>query len=171
MAKEILFEKEARDRLKSGINKLANTVKSTIGPKGRNVILDRDPGSPLITNDGVTIAREISFLDKFENMGAQIVKEAAIKTNDEAGDGTTTATVLAQAIINVGLEYCEDKEDTKGVNPVLVRRGIEKATNIAVNALKEIAKPVETVEEITQIATISSANEEIGSLIAASLTI
>lgn len=166
MAKDILFQKEARQRLQSGINKLADTVRVTIGPKGRNVILDRDPGSPLITNDGVTIAREISFQDKFENMGAQIVREAAVKTNDEAGDGTTTATVLAQAIINTGLDYCEDTEEEKGANPVLVRRGIDKAVNIAVNHLKEIAKPIETKEEITQIATISSASEEIGELIA-----
>ena len=171
MAKDILFKKEARERLLSGINKLADTIRVTIGPKGRNVLLDRDPGSPLITNDGVTIAREISFKDKYENMGAQIVKEAAIKTNDIAGDGTTTATVLAQAIINMGSELCEDtiNEDgtiKKGANPVLVKIGMEKATQIAIDELKARAKKVETSEEIKQIATISSASEQIGELIA-----
>ena len=170
MAKDILFKKEARERLLSGINKLADTVRVTIGPKGRNVLLDRDPGSPLITNDGVTIAREISFKDKYENMGAQIVKEAAIKTNDIAGDGTTTATVLAQAIINMGSEQCEDtiNEDgtiKKGANPVLVKIGMEKATQIAIDELKARAKKIETSEEIKQIATISSASEQIGELI------
>ena len=166
MAKDILFKAEARERLKSGINKLADTVRVTIGPKGRNVFIDRDPGSPLITNDGVTIAREVSFADKFENMGAQIVKEAATKTNDVAGDGTTTATVLAQAIINTGLAQCEDTEDRPGANPVLVRIGMEKATEIAVNELKNMAKKIETTEEVEQIATISSASESIGKLIA-----
>lgn len=166
MAKEILFKTEARQKLQAGINKLADTVRVTIGPKGRNVFIDRDPGCPLITNDGVTIAREIVLSDKFENMGAQIVREAATKTNDVAGDGTTTATVLAQAIINTGLEYCEDAEDKAGANPVLIRIGMEKATNIAIEKLKEMAKKIETKEEIKQIATISSASEQIGSLIA-----
>lgn len=166
MAKDILFKSEARKRLLAGINKLADTVRVTIGPKGRNVFIDRDPGSPLITNDGVTIAKEIVFKDKFENMGAQIVKEAATKTNDVAGDGTTTATVLSQAIITTGLDHCEDKEDYVGANPVLVRVGMEKATNIAVKCLEKMAKKIETDEEIKQIATISSASEETGSLIA-----
>lgn len=166
MAKDILFKEEARKKLQAGVNKLADTVRVTIGPKGRNVILDRDPGSPLITNDGVTIAREISFLDKFENMGAQIVREAATKTNDVAGDGTTTATVLAQALINTGLDICEDTESAQGANPVLLRLGIEKATNIAIEELKKMAKKIETSKEIRQIAAISSASEEIGDLIA-----
>lgn len=164
-AKFILYKEEARERLQSGVNQLANTVISTIGPKGRNVILDREHGSPLITNDGVSIAREIELLDPFENMGAKIIKEAAIKTNDVAGDGTTTATVLAQALINEGLEKCKDTEDEKGANPVLLRKGIEQATEIAVKHLKEMAKPISTDEEIKQIATISSASEEIGQLI------
>lgn len=166
MAKDILFKSEARAKLQAGINKLADTVRVTIGPKGRNVFIDKDPGSPLITNDGVTIAKEISLVDKFENMGAQIVREAATKTNDIAGDGTTTATVLAQAIINTGLEYCEDKEDKPGANPVLIRLGMEKATDLAVKKLQEMAKLIETQEEIKQIATISSASDQIGSLIA-----
>ena len=166
MAKDIIFKKDARERLKAGINKLADTVRSTIGPKGRNVFIDRDPGSPLITNDGVTIAKEIILPDKFENMGAQIVREAAIKTNDIAGDGTTTATVLAQAIINTGLDACEDSDEKVGANPVLVRLGMEKATNVAVELLKEMTKKIETSEEIKQIATISSASEQIGALIA-----
>lgn len=162
MAKDILFKKDARDKLLSGINRLADTVRVTIGPKGRNVLLDRDPGSPLITNDGVTIAREISFKDKYENMGAQIIKEAAIKTNDIAGDGTSTSVVLSQAIINMGSEQCEEK----GANPVLVKIGIEKATQIAIEELKARAKKIETSDEIKQIATISSASEQIGELIA-----
>lgn len=164
--KDILFKKEARDKLLIGINKLADTVRVTIGPKGRNVFIDRDPGSPLITNDGVTIAREIILPDKFENMGAQIVREAASKTNETSGDGSTSATVLTQAIINVGLQHCEDTEEKEGANPVLVRLGMEKATEVAVNELKKMAKKIETNEEIEQIATISSASPQIGKLIA-----
>lgn len=164
--KDILFKKEARQKLVAGIDKLADTVRVTIGPKGRNVFIDRDPGSPLITNDGVTIAREVVLPDKFENMGAQIVREAASKTNDIAGDGTSTSVVLSQAIINVGLQHCEDTEEREGANPVLVRLGMEKATEIAVNELKKMAKKIETNEEIEQIATISSASPQIGKLIA-----
>ena len=169
--KHILYKEMAREKLQSGVNQLANTVISTIGPKGRNVILDREFGSPLITNDGVSIAREIELADPFENMGAKIIKEAATKTNDIAGDGTTTATLLAQALINEGLDKCKETEDNKGANPVLLRRGMEKATEIAVEQLKEIAKPISTDEEIKQIATISSASEEIGTLIADAIKI
>lgn len=170
MAKEIIYNDDARERLRAGVNKLADTVRVTIGPKGRNVFIDRDPGSPLITNDGVTIAREVELTDKFENMGAKIVKEAAIKTNDIAGDGTTTATVLAQAIINGGLDACISSEEKDRANPVMLRLGIEKATKIAIEQLKTMAKKVETDEEIKQVATISSASEEIGELIAEAIS-
>ena len=171
MAKMIQFGEEARRAMQSGVDKLANTVKVTLGPKGRNVILDKKFGSPLITNDGVSIAREIELADPFENMGAKIIKEAATKTNDIAGDGTTTATLLAQALINEGLDKCKEIEDNKGANPVLLRRGMEKATEIAVEQLKKIARPISTDEEIKQIATISSASEEIGTLIADAIKI
>lgn len=161
MAKEILFREEARRALEKGVNKLADTVKVTLGPKGRNVVLDKKFGSPLITNDGVTIARDIELEDPFENMGAQLVKEVATKTQDVAGDGTTTATLLAQAIIREGI-----KNVTAGANPMAIKRGIEKAVKVAVDEIKAQAKPVETKEAIAQVASISAADEEIGGLIA-----
>ena len=161
MAKEIKFAKDARASLEAGVNKLADTVKVTLGPKGRNVILDKKFGAPLITNDGVTIAKEIELEDKFENMGAQLVKEVATKTNDVAGDGTTTATVLAQAIIREGL-----KNVTAGSNPILLRKGIKKAVDIAVEELKHNSKEINTEEEIAQVGAISAGDEEVGKLIA-----
>ena len=161
MAKEIKFAKEARASLEAGVNKLADTVKVTLGPKGRNVILDKKFGAPLITNDGVTIAKEIELEDKFENMGAQLVKEVATKTNDVAGDGTTTATVLAQAIIREGL-----KNVTAGSNPILLRKGIKKAVDVAVEELKKNSKEINTEEEIAQVGAISAGDEEVGRLIA-----
>ena len=161
MAKEIKFAKDARASLEAGVNKLADTVKVTIGPKGRNVILDKKFGAPLITNDGVTIAKEIELEDKFENMGAQLVKEVATKTNDVAGDGTTTATVLAQAIIREGL-----KNVTAGSNPILLRKGIKKAVDVAVEELKKNSKEINTEEEIAQVGAISAGDEEVGKLIA-----
>lgn len=161
MAKEIRFSEEARNSLLEGVNKLANAVKVTLGPKGRNVVLEKSFGSPLITNDGVTIAKEIELEDKFENMGAQLVAEVASKTNDVAGDGTTTATVLAQAMIREGL-----KNVAAGANPVGIRRGIEKAVEAAVAGLKEISQQVEDKESIAQVAAISSGDEEVGKLIA-----
>lgn len=161
MAKEIKFAKEARASLEAGVNKLADTVKVTLGPKGRNVILDKKFGAPLITNDGVTIAKEIELEDKFENMGAQLVKEVATKTNDVAGDGTTTATVLAQAIIREGL-----KNVTAGSNPILLRKGIKKAVDVAVEELKKNSKEINTEEEIAQVGAISAGDEEVGKLIA-----
>ncbi|MEG0146387.1 MAG: chaperonin GroEL, partial [Clostridia bacterium] len=161
MAKQILFGEEARRALEKGINALADTVKITLGPKGRNVVLDKKFGSPLITNDGVTIAKEIELEDAFENMGAQLVKEVATKTNDVAGDGTTTATLLAQAMIREGL-----KNVAAGANPMGLRRGIEKATTAAVAELINISKPVENKQAIAQVASISSSDEEIGALIA-----
>lgn len=161
MAKEIKFAKDARASLEAGVNKLADTVKVTLGPKGRNVILDKKFGAPLITNDGVTIAKEIELEDKFENMGAQLVKEVATKTNDVAGDGTTTATVLAQAIIREGL-----KNVTAGSNPILLRKGIKKAVDVAVEELKNNSKEINTEEEIAQVGAISAGDEEVGKLIA-----
>lgn len=161
MAKEIKFAKDARVSLEAGVNKLADTVKVTLGPKGRNVILDKKFGAPLITNDGVTIAKEIELEDKFENMGAQLVKEVATKTNDVAGDGTTTATVLAQAIIREGL-----KNVTAGSNPILLRKGIKKAVDVAVEELKKNSKEINTEEEIAQVGAISAGDEEVGKLIA-----
>lgn len=161
MAKEIKFAKDARGSLEAGVNKLADTVKVTLGPKGRNVILDKKFGAPLITNDGVTIAKEIELEDKFENMGAQLVKEVATKTNDVAGDGTTTATVLAQAIIREGL-----KNVTAGSNPILLRKGIKKAVDVAVEELKKNSKEINTEEEIAQVGAISAGDEEVGKLIA-----
>lgn len=161
MAKEIKFAKDARSSLEAGVNKLADTVKVTLGPKGRNVILDKKFGAPLITNDGVTIAKEIELEDKFENMGAQLVKEVATKTNDVAGDGTTTATVLAQAIIREGL-----KNVTAGSNPILLRKGIKKAVDVAVEELKRNSKEINTEEEIAQVGAISAGDEEVGKLIA-----
>ena len=160
MAKMIQFGEEARRAMQSGVDKLANTVKVTLGPKGRNVILDKKFGSPLITNDGVSIAREIELEDPYENMGAQLVKEVATKTNDVAGDGTTTATLLAQAIIREGL-----KNVTAGANPILIRNGIRKAVDVAVEEIKNISKPVAGKEDIARVAAISAADEEIGTLI------
>ncbi|WP_352419342.1 chaperonin GroEL [Proteiniborus sp.] len=161
MAKDIRFSEEARRAMEKGINKLADTVKVTLGPKGRNVVLDKKFGSPLITNDGVTIAREIELEDKYENMGAQLVKEVATKTNDVAGDGTTTATILAQAIIREGL-----KNVAAGANPMIVKRGIHKAVDVAVDEIKTLSKPIESKESIAQVASISAGDDEIGSLIA-----
>jgi len=161
MAKEIRFGEDARKKLEEGVNKLANTVKVTLGPKGRNVILDKKFGSPLITNDGVTIAREIELEDPYENMGAQLVKEVATKTNDVAGDGTTTATLLAQAIIREGL-----RNVAAGANPMILKKGIEKAVELAVEEIKGNSKIIENKEAIAQVASISASDENIGNLIA-----
>ena len=160
MAKMIQFGEEARRAMQVGVDKLADTVKVTLGPKGRNVVLDKKFGSPLITNDGVSIAREIELEDPYENMGAQLVKEVATKTNDVAGDGTTTATLLAQAIISEGL-----KNVTAGANPMLLRNGIRKAVETAVNEILQISKPVSGKEDIARVAAISAADDEIGKLI------
>ncbi|MCX6810358.1 MAG: chaperonin GroEL [Candidatus Berkelbacteria bacterium] len=161
MAKLIKFSEDARKSLQIGVNKLADTVKVTVGPKGRNVVLDKGYGAPTITNDGVTIAKEIDLEDKFEDMGAQLIKEVAQKTNDVAGDGTTTATILAQAMINSGL-----KNVAAGANPMAIRHGIEKATEVAVAAIKKNSKEVAGKSEIAQVASISAADEEVGNLIA-----
>lgn len=161
MAKQIIYGEEARKALQRGVDQLANTVKITIGPKGRNVVLDKKFGSPLITNDGVTIAKEIELEDPFENMGAQLVKEVATKTNDVAGDGTTTATVLAQAFIQEGM-----KNIAAGANPMVVKKGIQKAVDTAVEAVKNSAKKVEGTEDIARVATVSAGDESIGKLIA-----
>ncbi len=160
MAKMIQFGEEARRAMQVGVDKLADTVKVTLGPKGRNVVLDKKFGSPLITNDGVSIAREIELEDPYENMGAQLVKEVATKTNDVAGDGTTTATLLAQAIIREGL-----KNVTAGANPMLLRNGIRTAVETAVKEILEISKPVNGKEDIARVAAISAADDEIGKLI------
>ncbi|PEQ90732.1 chaperonin GroEL [Bacillus sp. AFS006103] len=161
MAKEIMFSEDARRAMLRGVDALANAVKVTLGPKGRNVVLEKKFGSPLITNDGVTIAKEIELEDAFENMGAKLVAEVASKTNDVAGDGTTTATVLAQAMIREGL-----KNVTAGANPMGIRKGIEKAVVAAVEELKAISKPIENKASIAQVASISAADEEVGQLIA-----
>ncbi len=161
MAKQIIYGEEARKSLQAGIDKLADTVKITLGPKGRNVVLDKKFGAPLITNDGVTIAKEIDLEDPFENMGAQLVKEVSTKTNDAAGDGTTTATLLAQALIREGM-----KNVTAGANPMIVKKGIEKAVNASVEAIKANSKAVESNDEIARVATVSSGSEMVGSLIA-----
>lgn len=161
MAKDIKFSEDARRALEIGVNKLANTVKITLGPKGRNVVLDKKFGSPLITNDGVTIAKEIELEDAFENMGAQLVKEVATKTNDVAGDGTTTATLLAQAIIREGL-----KNVAAGANPMILKKGIQKAVDTAVEGFAEISQKVKGKEDIARVASVSSNDEEIGKLIA-----
>ena len=161
MAKQIKYGQDARHALESGINQLANTVKITLGPKGRNVVLDKKFGAPLITNDGVTIAKEIELEDPFENMGAQLVKEVATKTNDVAGDGTTTATLLAQALVREGL-----KNVAAGANPMIVRKGIQKAVDAAVEKLLSTAKKVQGKDDIARVASVSAANEEIGQLIA-----
>ncbi len=161
MAKEIKYGAEARAALEEGVNKLANTVRVTIGPKGRNVALDKAYGAPLITNDGVTIAKEIELEDAFENMGAQLVKEVANKTNDVAGDGTTTATVLAQAMINAGM-----KNLAAGANPIILRKGMKKATDLAVEAIQEMSTRVNGKEHIARVAAISAGDDEVGQLVA-----
>ena len=161
MAKQVLFGEAAREALLRGINKVADAVKATIGPRGRNVVLERSYGAPLITNDGVSIAKEINLADKFENMGAEIAKEVADKTNDAAGDGTTTSVILFQAIVNEGL-----KKLATGANPMVLRRGIEDATTHVIESLQKMAKPVKAKEEIQQVATIAAESEEIGKIIA-----
>ena len=161
MAKQILFSAEARRAMQKGVDILADTVKVTLGPKGRNVVLDKKFGSPLITNDGVTIAREIELEDAFENMGAQLVKEVATKTNDVAGDGTTTATVLAQAIVREGI-----KNVTSGANPILIRNGIKMAVDKAVEEIKKISKNVNGKQDISRVASISAGDTAVGQLIA-----
>ncbi|MBQ8841611.1 MAG: chaperonin GroEL [Ruminiclostridium sp.] len=161
MAKQIIYGEEARKSLQAGIDKLADTVKITLGPKGRNVVLDKKFGAPLITNDGVTIAKEIDLEDPFENMGAQLVKEVSTKTNDAAGDGTTTATLLAQALIREGM-----KNVTAGANPMIVKKGIEKAVEVSVEEIKKNSKAVESNDEIARVATVSSGSEIVGTLIA-----
>ncbi len=160
MAKQIKYGEDARKALEKGVNTLADTVKITLGPKGRNVVLDKKYGTPLITNDGVTIAKEIELEDPFENMGAQLVKEVSTKTNDVAGDGTTTAVVLAQAIIREGL-----KNLAAGANPVILKKGIAKAVNVAVDQIKNISKPIETKTAIAQVASISAGDEAVGTLV------
>ena len=161
MAKELKYGTEARAALEAGVDKLANTVRVTIGPKGRNVVLDKSFGVPLITNDGVTIAKEIELEDAFENMGAQLVKEVATKTNDVAGDGTTTATVLAQAMIKEGMKNLE-----AGANPIILRRGMKKATDTAVEAIASMSQKVSGKDQIAKVAAISAGDEEVGNLVA-----
>ena len=161
MAKEIKYGIDARKALEEGVNKLANTVRVTLGPKGRNVVLDKSFGAPLITNDGVTIAKEVELEDAFENMGAQLVKEVATKTNDVAGDGTTTATVLTQAMVQEGMKNLE-----AGANPIVLRRGMKKATDAAVEALKEMSQKVKGKEQIAKVAAISAGDEAVGNLVA-----
>ena len=161
MAKEIKYGAEARAALESGVNQLADTVRVTLGPKGRNVVLDKSFGAPLITNDGVTIAKEIELADAFENMGAQLVKEVATKTNDVAGDGTTTATVLAQAMVNAGI-----KNLAAGANPIILRKGMKKATECAVEAISKMSQKVNGKEHIARVAAISAGDEEVGQLVA-----
>ena len=161
MAKEIKYGADARQALEAGVNKLANTVRVTLGPKGRNVVLDKSFGTPLITNDGVTIAKEIELEDAFENMGAQLVKEVATKTNDVAGDGTTTATVLAQAMVNEGM-----KNLAAGANPIVLRKGMKKATDCAVEAIKNMASTVTGKEQIAKVAAISAGDESVGTMVA-----
>ena len=161
MAKDIKYGVEARKALEAGVNKLADTVRVTLGPKGRNVVLDKSFGTPLITNDGVTIAKEIELEDAFENMGAQLVKEVATKTNDVAGDGTTTAAVLAQAMINEGM-----KNLAAGANPIVLRKGMKKATDAAVEAIAKMSEPIKGKEQIARVAAISASDDEVGSLVA-----
>ena len=161
MAKEIKYGIDARKALEEGVNKLANTVRVTLGPKGRNVVLDKSYGTPLITNDGVTIAKEIELEDKFENMGAQLVKEVATKTNDVAGDGTTTATVLAQAMVNAGM-----KNLAAGANPIILRRGMKKATDCAVEAIASMSQKVTGKDQIAKVASISAGDTEVGQMVA-----
>ena len=161
MAKQIKYGVEARKALEAGVNQLADTVRVTLGPKGRNVVLDKSFGAPLITNDGVTIAKEIELEDAFENMGAQLVKEVATKTNDVAGDGTTTATVLAQAMINEGM-----KNLAAGANPIVLRKGMKKATEAAVDAIAKMSQPIEGRDSIARVAAISAADDEVGEMVA-----
>ncbi len=161
MAKEIKYGADARKALESGVNQLADTVRVTLGPKGRNVVLDKSYGAPLITNDGVTIAKEITLADAFENMGAQVVKEVATKTNDVAGDGTTTATVLAQAMINEGM-----KNLAAGANPIVLRKGMKKASKVAVQAISDMSQQINGKEQIAKVAAISAGDEEVGELVA-----
>jgi len=161
MAKELKYGAEARAALETGVNKLANTVRVTLGPKGRNVVLDKSFGAPLITNDGVTIAKEIELEDAFENMGAQLVKEVATKTNDVAGDGTTTATVLAQAMVNEGI-----KNLAAGANPIILRKGMKKATDCAVEAIAKMSSKVSGKEQFARVAAVSSGDEEVGTMVA-----
>src|SRR3979411_863154 len=161
MAKQLAFTDEARKKLKNGIDTMANAVKTTLGPKGRNVALDKKSGSPPVTHDGVSVAKEVELEDPFENMGAQLLKEAATKTNDIAGDGTTTATVLAQAIVNEGF-----KNVTAGANPLLLKRGIERGVQAVVDNLKKLSTPVPDQVKIAQVAAISAADEEIGKRLA-----
>ncbi|MBO5095228.1 MAG: chaperonin GroEL [Lachnospiraceae bacterium] len=161
MAKEIKYGAEARAALETGVNKLADTVRVTLGPKGRNVVLDKSYGAPLITNDGVTIAKEIELEDAFENMGAQLVKEVATKTNDVAGDGTTTATVLAQAMVNAGM-----KNLAAGANPIILRKGMKKATDCAVEAIAKMSSKVSGKEQFARVAAVSSGDEEVGNMVA-----
>ncbi len=161
MAKDLKYGADARAALETGVNKLANTVRVTLGPKGRNVVLDKSYGTPLITNDGVTIAKEIELADAFENMGAQLVKEVATKTNDVAGDGTTTATVLAQAMINAGM-----KNLAAGANPIILRKGMRKATDEAVKAIAEMSSPISNKEQISKVAAISAGDETVGEMVA-----
>lgn len=161
MAKQIKYGVEARKALEAGVNQLADTVRVTLGPKGRNVVLDKSFGAPLITNDGVTIAKEIELEDPYENMGAQLVKEVATKTNDVAGDGTTTATVLAQAMINEGM-----KNIAAGANPIVLRKGMRKACDVAVEAIAKMSEPIKDKEQIARVAAISAADDEVGQLVA-----
>src|SRR5579872_6092867 len=161
MAKQLVFDEQARRSLKKGIDTLAGAVKTTLGPKGRNVALDKKFGAPTVTHDGVTVAKEIDLPEPFENMGAQLLKEVATKTNDVAGDGTTTATVLAQAIVNEGLRNL-----AAGANPMILRRGLEKGVEAVIESIKSMSKPVESREEIAQVASISAADSSIGELIA-----
>ncbi|MCI9488010.1 MAG: chaperonin GroEL, partial [Lachnospiraceae bacterium] len=161
MAKEIKFGADARAALEAGVNKLADTVRVTLGPKGRNVVLDKSFGTPLITNDGVTIAKEIELEDAFENMGAQLIKEVASKTNDVAGDGTTTATVLAQAMVHEGV-----KNLAAGANPIILRKGMKKATDAAVDAIAEMSEPISGKDQIARVAAISSSDDEVGEMVA-----
>ena len=161
MAKQIKYGVEARKALEAGVNQLADTVRVTLGPKGRNVVLDKSFGAPLITNDGVTIAKEIELQDPFENMGAQLIKEVASKTNDVAGDGTTTATVLAQAMVNEGM-----KNLAAGANPIVLRKGMKKATDAAVEAIKKMSKPINGKEQIARVAAISASDDEVGTMVA-----
>ena len=161
MAKEIKFGTDARKALEAGVNQLADTVRVTLGPKGRNVVLDKSFGAPLITNDGVTIAKEIELKDAFENMGAQLIKEVASKTNDVAGDGTTTATVLAQAMVNEGM-----KNLAAGANPIILRKGMKKATDCAVEAIKAMSSPINGKEQISRVAAISAGDDQVGELVA-----
>ena len=161
MAKDIIYGEDARKALQTGIDKLANTVKITLGPKGRNVVLDKKYGAPLITNDGVTIAKEIELEEPFENMGAQLVKEVSSKTNDDAGDGTTTATLLAQALVREGM-----KNVAAGANPMVVKNGIKAAVDAAVAGIQKESKAVSGSDDIARVATVSAADETVGKLIA-----